>query len=31
MLYKGVAFIDNPEVFYLGMQDQWYTFTMFDA
>jgi trimethylamine monooxygenase len=31
MLYKGVAFINNPNVFYLGMQDQWYTFNMFDA
>ena len=31
MLYKGVAFIDNPKLFYLGMQDQWYTFNMFDA
>ena len=31
MLYKGVAFIDNPNIFYLGMQDQWYTFNMFDA
>lgn len=31
MLYKGVAFVNNPNVFYLGMQDQWYTFTMFDA
>ena len=31
MLYKGVAFIDNPKVMYLGMQDQWYTFNMFDA
>ena len=31
MLYKGVAFIDNPRVFYIGMQDQWYTFNMFDA
>ncbi|HUE45308.1 MAG TPA: NAD(P)/FAD-dependent oxidoreductase [Aestuariivirgaceae bacterium] len=30
-LYKGVAWIDNPDVFYLGMQDQWYTFNMFDA
>ncbi|MEM9046317.1 MAG: NAD(P)/FAD-dependent oxidoreductase, partial [Pseudomonadota bacterium] len=30
-LYKGVAFIDNPKLFYLGMQDQWYTFNMFDA
>ena len=31
MLYKGVAFADNPKLFYLGMQDQWYTFNMFDA
>ncbi len=30
-LYKGVAFVDNPALFYLGMQDQWYTFNMFDA
>ncbi len=30
-LYKGVTFVDNPELFYLGMQDQWYTFNMFDA
>ena len=30
-LYKGVAFVPNPKVFYLGMQDQWYTFNMFDA
>ncbi|MEM7686132.1 MAG: NAD(P)/FAD-dependent oxidoreductase [Pseudomonadota bacterium] len=30
-LYKGVAFIENPKIFYLGMQDQWYTFNMFDA
>ena len=30
-LYKGVAFVDNPQLFYLGMQDQWYTFNMFDA
>ena len=30
-LYKGVAFIPNPKLFYLGMQDQWYTFNMFDA
>lgn len=21
----------NPRLFYLGMQDQWYTFNMFDA
>jgi trimethylamine monooxygenase len=30
-LYKGVVWIDNPDLFYLGMQDQWYTFNMFDA
>lgn len=30
-LYKGVVFVDNPQLFYLGMQDQWYTFNMFDA
>ncbi len=30
-LYKGVVWNENPNVFYIGMQDQWYTFTMFDA
>ena len=30
-LYKGVMWVDNPNLFYLGMQDQWYTFNMFDA
>jgi trimethylamine monooxygenase len=30
-LYKGVVWEDNPQFFYLGMQDQWYTFNMFDA
>ena len=30
-LYKGVAHVANPNVFYLGMQDQWFTFNMFDA
>ncbi|MEL6196753.1 MAG: NAD(P)/FAD-dependent oxidoreductase, partial [Pseudomonadota bacterium] len=30
-LWKGVVWHDNPGVFYIGMQDQWYTFTMFDA
>jgi trimethylamine monooxygenase len=30
-LYKGVVFVGDPKVFYLGMQDQWYTFNMFDA
>lgn len=30
-LYKGVALVDNPALFYLGMQDQWFTFNMFDA
>lgn len=23
--------MNNPKLFYLGMQDQWYTFNMFDA
>ncbi len=30
-LYKGVVWEQNPRMFYLGMQDQWYTFNMFDA
>ena len=30
-LYKGVAWVHNPNLFYLGMQDQWFTFNMFDA
>jgi len=30
-LYKGVAYVHNPGLFYIGMQDQWYTFNMFDA
>lgn len=30
-LHKGVAWVHNPKLFYLGMQDQWYTFNMFDA
>lgn len=30
-LYKGVVWNKNPQMFYLGMQDQWYTFNMFDA
>jgi trimethylamine monooxygenase len=30
-LYKGVAYIKNPDLFYIGMQDQWFTFNMFDA
>lgn len=30
-LYKGIAFIDNPKVIYLGMQNQWYSFKMFDG
>ncbi|PIV78539.1 MAG: potassium transporter [Rhodobacteraceae bacterium CG17_big_fil_post_rev_8_21_14_2_50_63_15] len=30
-LYKGVVWINNPRLFYLGMQDQWFTFNMFDA
>ncbi len=30
-LYKGVVWMDNPKLTYLGMQDQFYTFNMFDA
>jgi trimethylamine monooxygenase len=30
-LYKGVAWEANPRLLYLGMQDQYYTFNMFDA
>ena len=30
-LYKGVVWVNNPKLFYLGMQDQLYTFNMFDA
>jgi trimethylamine monooxygenase len=30
-LYKGVVWQDNPRLFYIGMQDQFYTFNMFDA
>jgi len=30
-LYKGVACINNPKIHYIGMQDQWFTFNMFDA
>ena len=30
-LYKGVAYVPEPNLFYLGMQDQWFTFNMFDA
>ena len=30
-LYKGVVWTANPKLFYLAMQDQYYTFTMFDA
>ena len=30
-IYKGIFWIDNPKLMYLGMQDQFYTFSMFDA
>lgn len=30
-LYKGIFWLDNPKMMYIGMQDQYYTFTMFDA
>jgi len=30
-LYKGIFWEANPKLMYLGMQDQFYTFSMFDA
>ncbi|MGN0101180.1 MAG: NAD(P)-binding domain-containing protein [Dietzia sp.] len=30
-LYRGVVWQKNPRVYYLGAQDQWFTFNMFDA
>lgn len=30
-MYKGVVWEENPKLMYLGMQDQFYTFNMFDA
>lgn len=30
-LYKGIFWEPNPKLMYLGMQDQFYTFNMFDA
>jgi len=30
-LYKGVLWRNNPRLSYIGMQDQYYTFNMFDA
>lgn len=30
-LYKGVVYPKNSKLFYMGMQDLWYTFTMFDV
>ena len=30
-LYKGVVWEPNPKLMYIGMQDQFYTFNMFDA
>jgi trimethylamine monooxygenase len=30
-IYKGVMWEENPKLIYLGMQDQYYTFNMFDA
>ena len=31
MLYKGVVWQKNPKLLYLGMQDQFHTFNMFDC
>ncbi len=30
-LYKGIFFQSNPKLIYLGMQDQYFTFNMFDV
>eukprot|EP00607_Mallomonas_marina_P005750 CAMPEP_0182436800 /NCGR_PEP_ID=MMETSP1167-20130531/83712_1 /TAXON_ID=2988 /ORGANISM="Mallomonas Sp, Strain CCMP3275" /LENGTH=315 /DNA_ID=CAMNT_0024629369 /DNA_START=372 /DNA_END=1319 /DNA_ORIENTATION=+ len=30
-LYEGIVWPKNPKLMYLGMQDQWFTFNMFDA
>lgn len=30
-LYRGVVWQDNPALFYIGAQDQWFTFNMFDV
>jgi len=30
-MYKGIFWWGNPRVMYIGMQDQYYTFNMFDA
>jgi len=30
-LHEGIVWPDNPKLFYIGMQDQWFTFNMFDA
>src|SRR5690554_2641898 len=30
-LYKGIVSLANSKLFFLGMQDQYYTFNMFDA
>ena len=30
-IYKGIFWEDNPKFMYLGMQDQFYTFNMFDV
>jgi trimethylamine monooxygenase len=30
-IYKGIFWVDNPKMMYIGMQDQFYTFNMFDA
>ena len=29
-LYRGGVLVHNPKLFYLGMQDQWFTFNIFD-
>ena len=31
MLHEGVVFSNCPRLMYIGMQDQWFTFNMFDT
>ena len=30
-LYKGIAYVHNPKLFFIGMQNQFFTFNMFGA
>ena len=30
-LYKSVVWINNAKLFYIGLQEKWFSFTMFDV